>query len=266
MADAAQAARASFLSVAVWWLVFSIPLFRRVPEPPVRVEAGEAADAPPVRLALARVSRTLRELRSYRHAFLLLLAFVLYNDGINTIIRLATSSGTEIGIPRDALITAVLLVQFVGIPFAFLFGILAGWIGAKRSIYLALVIYTTIAVLAYDMETAGDFYLLAMLVATVQGGSQALGRSLFAAMIPRHKSSEFFGFFSIFEKFGAILGPAVFTLTTLATGSSRGAILSIIAFFVSGAIALSFVNVGAGQRAAREAETETQRARRRAGA
>jgi MFS transporter, UMF1 family len=253
--DAGQASRLAFLSVAVWWIVFSLPLLRRVPEPllrgmPQRQRRG-AVEAATV--AIRGLARTLRDLGRYKHALLLLVAFVIYSDGINTIIRMATSYGTEIGIDQSALITAVLLVQFVGIPFAFLFGLLAGAIGARASIFIALAVYTVISVMGYFMKTERDFYVLALMVAAVQGGSQALSRSLFASMIPRERSSEFFGFFSVFEKFGAIAGPATFELASATTGSSRGGILSVIAFFVIGAAILAMVDVREGQRAAQQA-------------
>lgn len=250
--DAGQASRLSFLSVAIWWLAFSVPLFRRVPEPRIPgVRSGETTIRV-LQKALMGLVQTIRDLRQFRNAFLLLIAFVIYADGIGTIQRLATSYGAEIGIDQSALITAILLVQFAGVPFAFLFGFLAGRIGAKLSIFVALAVYTVITAMAYYMKTERDFYVLALLVATVQGGSQALSRSLFASMIPKARSSEFFGFFTIFEKFGAILGPAVFEMASRSTGSSRSAILSVMVFFVAGAIVLSFVNVREGQQAVKE--------------
>ena len=145
-------------------------------------------------------------------------------------------------------------MQFVGIPFAFLFGILAGRIGAKRGILLALGVYVVISVAAYYMKTALHYFLLCMAVGMVMGGAQALSRSLFATMIPRHKSSEFFGFFGVFDKFAGILGPALFGTVIAATGSGRSAILTLILFFVVGAAILAFVDVEEGQRVAREAE------------
>jgi UMF1 family MFS transporter len=248
--DAALASRLSFLSVALWWPLFSIPLFRSVPEPPVPQSVRTQSAAAVVAAAFRGLGQTLKDLRRYRNAFLLLIAYVVYSDGINTIIRMATSYGTEIGLKQSALITAILLVQFVGIPFAFLFGMLAGRIGAKTSVFISLGVYTLISVMGYYMKTERDFYVLAMMVAAVQGGSQALSRSLFASMIPRDRSSEFFGFFSVFEKFGAIVGPAVFGLTSAVTGSSRSAILSVIVFFVIGAALLALVDVKEGQRSA----------------
>ena len=248
------ATRLSFLSVAVWWLGFSIPLFRTVPEPARALEADEQAGQHPVRAAFVRLGETLRELRGYRSAFLMMLAFLVYNDGIGTIIRMATIYGTEIGLDQGTLITALVLVQFIGVPFAFLFGQLASRLGVKRSIFVSLAVYIGISILAYGMTTATEFYVLAVLVGMVQGGSQALSRSLFASMVPRHKSSEFFGFFGVFEKFAGIVGPGVFAVMILVTGSSRGAILSIIAFFVIGGTLLWVVDVEEGRRVAREAE------------
>ena len=253
------ASRLSFVSVAVWWLGFSIPLFRIVPEPPRTLEVDERESESPVRASVVRLGETLRELRGFRQAFLMLVAFLIYNDGIGTIIRMATTFGTEIGLAQGDLITAVVLVQFVGVPFTLVFGQLAGRVGVKRAIFLSLAVYVVISLLAYGMTTAREFYVLALLVGMVQGGSQALSRSLFASMVPRHKSAEFFGFFGVFEKFAGIIGPAVFAIMILVTGSSRGAILSIIVFFVVGGVLLAKVDVDEGQRVAQDAEKDVRR-------
>jgi MFS transporter, UMF1 family len=241
-AQATLPTRLAFLSVAVWWVGFSIPFFRRVPEPPAlggnRVSLAET---------FTELGRTFSRLRSYRDAFLLLIAFLIYNDGVGTIIRMATAYGTELGIGRDALIGSIMIVQFVGIPFAFLFGALAGRITAKRAVFVGLVVYGAISVLAFYMTSATHFLILALLVGTVQGGVQALSRSLFASMIPRERSAEFFGFFAVVEKFAGIFGPLLFAQVIAATGSSRNAILSIIGFFVVGGALLHFVNVERGQ-------------------
>ena len=253
-AQATLPVRLSFLSVAIWWLGFSIPLFRRVSEPPRRLEPDEGIGQSALRVARARLRETFGELRQYRHAFVLLLAFLLYNDGINTIIRMATIYGAEIGVERDTMILAVMITQFVGVPFAFLFGLLSGALGAKRSILLGLFAYMGITVLGYFMTNATHFLMLAVLVGMVQGGTQALSRSLFASMIPSHKSGEFFGFFGVMERFGGSLGTGVMTALSLATGSSRNGILAIILFFVAGAFLLRKVDVAEGQRAARAAD------------
>jgi UMF1 family MFS transporter len=252
--EASLPARLAFVSVAVWWIIFSFPLFRKVREPARRLEPDETPRAAVVAIAFSRLGETLRQLVGFRQAFLMLLAFLIYNDGIQTIIKMATAYGTEIGIGQSELITAVLMVQFVGVPFAFLFGMLASRIGAKRSIFIGLLAYAVITMIGYFMTTATHFFILAGLVGMVQGGTQALSRSLFATMIPAHKSGEFFGFYSVFEKFSSIFGPLLFTVTIALTGSSRNAILSVISFFIIGAIVLAFVDVAKGQRAAREAE------------
>lgn len=248
--------RLAFLSVAVWWLVFSWPILRHVPEPPRMLERDEVGVRNLLVTPFVRLGETVRTLRTFKHAFLMLLAFLIYNDGIQTIIRMATAYGAEIGIPTSALTVAILIVQFVGVPFAFLFGMLAQRIGAKTAIFIGLLAYTAISIVGYFMSSARDFYILAFLVGMVQGGTQALSRSLFSSMVPAHKSGEFFGFYSVFEKFANIFGPLLFALTIWATGSSRAAILGVIAFFAVGAWLLSRVDVDAGRRMARDAERD----------
>jgi len=255
-AQATLPARLSFLSVAVWWLVFSIPLFRRVPEPGLGADAGRWADLHPVRATMMRLRETGRDLRRYRQGFLMLLAFLVYNDGIGTIYRMATIYGTELGIDDGAMIAAILIVQFVGIPCSFAFGALAGRLGVKRSITLGLIVYTLICIVGYYMKTSRDFLVLAVLVGTVQGGTQALSRSLFAGLIPRSRSGEFFGFFAVVEKFAGIFGPALFWAINQMTGSSRGAILAIFGFFAVGGLLLAMVDVEEGRREARAGDAE----------
>ena len=254
--DTATATRLTFVSVAIWWLVFSIPLFRRVPEPAVQLGPGERLGANAVLAGARRLGRTFRELRRYRQAFVLLLAFLLYNDGIQTMIRMATIYGTGIGLPEGAMIAALLLTQFIGVPCAFLFGMAAGRVGAKTAIFAGLGVYLVISLLGYFMSTAAHFFLLAGLVGMVQGGTQALSRSLFASMVPRHKASEFFAFFGVFERYAGVLGPAIFALVVEYTGSGRSAILAVSGFFISGGAVLALVDVSGGRRDARAAEAE----------
>jgi UMF1 family MFS transporter len=154
------------------------------------------------------------------------------------------------------MILALLVTQFVGVPFAFAFGMVADRVGAKRAVFAGLAVYALITVLGYYMRTAFHFFALAVLVGMVQGGTQSLSRSLFASMIPRYKSSEFFAFFGVFERYAGILGPAVFAWVVSHTGTSRNAILSVIVFFVVGGAILTLVDVDAGRRAARAAEAE----------
>ncbi len=250
----ASVSRLAFVGVAVWWGVFSLPLFLRVPEPPRQIEADELDAGSAVRVSFRRLKETFQEIKTYRQAFQMLLAMLIYNDGIGTIVRMAGIYALDRGVPEKHIVIAILLVQFIGIPFAFLFGALAGRFGPKKSILAALVVFTVVCIVAYNLETTREFYIIAFMVGAVQGGAQALSRSLFASMIPKHKASEFFGFFSVFEKFAGIIGPFVFGWMILLTGSTRGAILSVIAFFVIGGAILAFVDVEAGRRHAREME------------
>jgi len=252
--DAGTAVRLSLASVGVWWLVFSIPIFRQVPEPPRAVGGKTAPGGGLLATGVTRLIATFKELRTYKQAFMLLVAFLIYNDGIQTIIRMATTFGTQIGIDQNAMITALLITQFIGIPFAFMFGMLAERIGAKTAVFGGLAVYAVIVILGYNMSSAAHFYALALLVGMVQGGTQALSRSLFASMIPKHKSSEFFAFFGVFERYAGVLGPLVFAVMVEATGQSRNAILAVLGFFIIGGFLLAFVNVEEGRRAARRAE------------
>ena len=251
-------ARLAFLSVAIWWLLFSIPILRVVREPPVKLEEDEQRGLNPVKVAFQRLAETFQALRGYKQAFLMLVAYLIYSDGIGTITRMAATYGTELGIPQSSLITAILLVQFVGIPFTFAFGMLAGRIGTKPSIFLGLMVYAVISIFGYYMKTATHFYILALLVGTVQGGTQALSRSLFASIVPAYKSGEFFGFFSVFSRFAGILGSFLFAVIIARTGTMRPAILAVIVFFILGALLLYFVDVDEGQRRATEEEEKAR--------
>jgi UMF1 family MFS transporter len=249
-ADSVSAIRASFVSVALWWVVFSIPLFRKVPEPPA---AGPANGGFALGAAFRRLGQTLKDIRRYRNAFLLFIAMLLYQDGIQTVIRMSSVYGAEVGIEQTSQIAAFVMVQFVGIPFAFLFGALGTRIGTKRCIFIAIGVYIAATTLAYFMTSVVHFFLLAFLVATVLGGSQALSRALFARMIPHDRTSEFFGFYAVSERFATVFGPALFTISVMVTGSSRAAILAIIGLFIAGAFVLSMVNEEEGTRAAASA-------------
>lgn len=243
--------RLAFLSVALWWFVFTLPLMRRVPEPPALL----ASAVNPGKSGLfVGVRQTLAEIRQYPEAFKLLVAFLLYNDGILTIIRMAAIFGAGLGLASGDMILALLLVQFVGIPCSFLFGAIADKVGTKHAILGALGVYGCVALLGYYMQTSWHFFVLAGLVALVQGGAQALSRSLFSSLVPRQKSAEFFGFFAVGEKFAGVLGPTLFAVVALNTGSSRSAMLWVLGFFVVGGGLLARVNVQKGREQARAAE------------
>ena len=256
--DTTTASRLAMLSVAVWWALFSIPVFRYVAEPPRRVSATDVLGVNPVAAGFRRLRETFSEIRRYRPLLIFLIAFWLYNDGIGTIIKMATIYGTEVGIGQTDLIGALILTQFVGIPFAFAFGGLARRIGAKSCLYLALAVYTLIAIGGYFLAEAWQFWVLAFAVATVQGGAQALSRSLYGSMVPRAQSSEFFGFMRVSDKFAGILGPLLFALVGQWTGSSRLSIVALIAFFLGGMLLLTQVDVEEGRRIARLEDSEFQ--------
>jgi len=252
--EATLPVRLALVSAAVWWVAFSVPLFLRVPEPPRRLIPGESPLVSPARAALTRLVGTFRDLRGYRHAFVMLLAFLLYSDGIATIIRMAAIYGATLGLEQNSLIAAILITQIVGVPFAFLFGALSGRIGAKAAVLGGLVVYMGITVLGYMMTTATHFLILATLVGMVQGGTQALSRSLFARLIPRHRSGEFFGLYGVMDRFAGSIGTLAMAGVVAKTGDPRLAILTVIVLFVAGALILTRVDVAAGERAARAAE------------
>ena len=254
--DADQATRLTFLSVSIWWALFSIPLLLRVREPPRSLEAGETVGVNPVRVGFSRVFETLRELRQHKQVFIFLLAFWFYNDCVGSIIKLGAIYGAEIGIPQKTIFLTFLVVQFVGIPFTFAYGWLAGKIGVKRGLMLALAVYFGVCIYAPTIDSPAQFMLLGIFVATSQGGAQALSRSIFASIVPKTKSSEFFGFFSVSAKFAGIFGPLIFAIVSMSMGSSRPGILSLIVFIVIGMILLSRVDVEEGRRAAAEEDEE----------
>jgi len=248
--DAEWGTRCAFLTVSVWWAIFSVPILKNVSEPPVVPITGESAN--PLKGSLQRLTLTFKNIRRHREAFKFLMAFWLYNDGIGTIISMAVIFGAEINIAQEHLIGSILAVQVVGVPFSILFGKIAGRTGAKKAILAGLFIYTGIAVGGYFIQTALHFWILAILVGFVQGGTQALSRSLFGTLIPRNRSAEFYSFYDVSSKFAGIIGPAVFGVVGQMTGSSRLSIVSLVVFFLVGGLVLLTVDVKKGR------ETATQ--------
>ena len=237
--------RLSLFSVAIWWAVFSIPIFKNVPEPIRKVEKSEVGLGY-VTVGFKRFFAALKNISKFKDLFLFLLAFFVYANGIGTIITMAVAFGTDLGFGMTILIGTLLLVQFVAAPFSIFFGKLSKKIGVKKSIYITLIIYTLIAVVGYYMNKEWHFILLGLGVATVQGGSQALSRSLVGQLMPKSKSAEFYGFFSVSEKFNTVIGPAMFSLINMLTGNSRLAIISLIVFFLAGMLLLTRVDIGRG--------------------
>lgn len=246
--NATVASQISFVSVGIWWFIFSLPLFKNIhEEKKVAVKRDKSYAA----IGIKRVTTTFKEIKQYKHLLIFLFAFWMYNDGISTIIKMATIYGRDIGIDKNSLIAALLITQFVGIPCTFFFGWLAKKITAKRALYITLFAYICIVILGYFMSSALHFYMLAICVGLVQGGAQSLSRSIFGRMIPDNKHAEFYGFYGISSKFAAIFGPFLFALVGQLTGSSRLGIISLIIFFIGGIILLKFVNVEQGIRDAK---------------
>ncbi|WLR51184.1 MFS transporter [Bacillus tianshenii] len=241
--NAQLATQLAFASVGIWWFAFSLPLFLNVKDR----KRGAVSNTSYIKTGFHRLRNTFKEIHHYKQLFVFLLAFWLYNDGISTIIKMATIYGRDIGIGSTDLIAALLITQFVGIPFSFLFGWLAVKIKAKRALMLALFVYVLIVIFGYFMSSALHFYILAMTVGVVQGGAQALSRSIFGRMVPRHKEAEFFGFYGVSSKFAAIFGPFVFAIVGQLTGSSRFGIVSLLVFFIIGLYLLSRVDIEKGE-------------------
>ena len=247
--------RLSFVSVAIWWLLFTLPLLFRVKEPERRIDLDEKG-MHAIQVSFKRLGRTFSELKKYRDLSLGLLAFWVYANGIGTIITMATIYGNELGFSRTTLIGTLLMVQFLAAPFAYLFGWLSKKIGTKKSIYLSLSIYSLIAIAGYFLYHEWQFWALGAAVATVQGGSQALSRSMIGKMMPKSKSAEFYGFFSVFEKFASILGPLIFGIISAIMHESRLSIAALIVFFIAGIIILTKVDIERGKKVALDEEQQ----------
>jgi len=237
--------RLSLVSVAVWWAVFSIPIFRHVKEPQRMIQKGEET-LNVITVGFKRFFQALAEISNFRDLFTFLLAFLVYSNGIGTIITMAVALGTDMGFGTLTLIGTLLLVQFVAAPFAILFGKLPKKLGLRQTINLSLLIYIIIAIIGFFMTKEWHFILLGLAVATVQGGSQALSRSLIGQLMPKSKTAEFYGFFSVSEKFNTVLGPLVFAVVKTITGNSRLAIISLVIFFLAGIVILAKVNIERG--------------------
>ncbi|MBP6514129.1 MAG: MFS transporter [Steroidobacteraceae bacterium] len=236
LADAAAAVRVSFITVAVWWLVFSVPVLLFVNE---QRPAQPPSWARAVRGAWGELRETVHTIRRYRPLVWFLLAYWLYIDGVNTVIKMAVDYGLSLGFPQSALIAALLITQFVAFPAALAFGALGERIGARNGIFIAIAVYAAATVGAYFLTQTIHFYALAVVIGLVQGGIQSLSRSYFGSLVPPGKNAEFFGFYNMMGKFAAVLGPLLVGVTTLVTGDPRMGMLSLLLLFVGGAVLLA---------------------------
>ena len=239
LADSTAAVQWSFLTVAVWWGGFSLATFYWVPEPIVLPSPSVGNS---VGQAWRQILTTLRHARDRKPLFLFLLAYWFYIDGVDTIIRMAVDYGLSLGFAAPDLITALLMVQFVGFPAALLFGRLGQYWGVKRSLFLAIGVYMLITIWGAFMHHRWEFFGIALAVGLVQGGIQALSRSYYAKMIPPEQAAEFFGFFNFLGRFATIFGPLLIGFVAVTTESSRLGIASVAVFFVAGGILLYFVD------------------------
>lgn len=239
MKSAVQGTLASFITVAIWWFVFSMPLAFNIKD----TAAGESLPiGKAISAGIRQLKITFSEIRKLRNVFIFLIAYWLYIDGVDTIIVMATKFGSDLGFESQDLIKALLITQFVGFPAAIAFGFLGEKLGTKRALYLALGVYTVVTWFGYRMKSVNEFYILAAVIGLVQGGVQSLSRSYYSRLIPQDKAAEFFGFYNMLGKFATLIGPILMGTVTYATGNSRLGVLSLAILFISGALVLSSVH------------------------
>ena len=248
--NAIAAIQVSFILVAIWWALFSIPVFYCVKEPLSAKRTAENVN--PVVAGWLQLRQTFSEIRQLKVVMIFLLAYWLYIDGVDTVVRMAVDYGLSLNLDSSDLIKALLLTQFISFPSALLFGFLGKHAGVKRGIYTGLLVYIVVIFWAWRMQEAWEFYWLAALIGLVQGGVQSLSRSLYARLIPQRRSAEFFGFYNMLGKFAAVLGPFMVGGITLLTGSHRQGMLSILVLFITGAVLLFYVDIKKGQQLARQ--------------
>lgn len=253
MSDKGLAARITFITASIWWAVFTIPLILNIKEP----RKTSQVEGNFLKAAFRELSKTFHRIKRYRQLTKFLIAFLIYNDGIYTIFKMAAIYGTELGLKQNTLIGALLLGLVVGVPSAIFFGWLAKHIGAKKCIYICLFGYALISIGGFFISNPIDFWILGAAVGIVMGGAQALSRSFFSSMIPKAKTAEFFGFYGMSSRLGGFLGPLVFALVGQMTGNSRYAIVSILVFFIIGAVLLSRVDQKEGLSVARLEDAES---------
>jgi UMF1 family MFS transporter len=240
LADASAAVRVSFLIVAVWWLVFSLPLLLLVHEPD---GTGLQVSLVVFQQGFTRLWKTLHEVRKLRNVWMFLIAYWLYIDGIDTIVRMAVDYGLSLGFDQKSLIMALLITQFTGFPSALLFGWFGSRYGPRAGIFIGLAIYVLVTIRASVMTEPSEFYLLAFAIGLAQGGVQALSRSMYARMVPVGRTAEFFGFYNMLGKLAAIIGPVMMGWVGTISGSSRVGILSLLLLFICGAVILFNVEI-----------------------
>jgi len=236
-----EAMKVSFLLVAIWWAVFSVPIFLFVKEPARTNNNSRGISV--IFSGFSTLFKTFKSIRQYKIVFTFLLAYWFYIDGVDTIVRMAVDYGLALNINSADLIMALLVTQFIGFPSAIGFGYLGNQLGTKLGIQIAIVMYIVVVIWAYQLNSVWEFYMLAVMIGLVQGGIQSLSRSLYASIIPASRSAEFFGFYNMLGKFSAVIGPIMMAWVVVLTGSHRIAMLSIVVLFVVGWVLLRYVDV-----------------------
>ena len=229
----------SFMLVALWWFTFSLPIYLNVKEP-IQSSSSKSINRI-VKEAFSSLLNTARSIKEYKSAVVFLLAYFLYMDGVDTIIRMATSYGSDIGLSATSMIQALLLTQFIGFPATLAFGYYADKFGYKYSLSFAIIVYIFVVLFSSQMDTAMEFYVVACVVGLVQGGVQAISRSFFSTLIPTNKAAEFFGFYNFIGKSSVFIGPFMVSGIALVSGNPSYGILSLLILFIPGLILLWMV-------------------------
>ncbi len=237
--DTMLCTRLSFIITGAWWLIFTLPLLFTYKQKYGRPRNPEDTVAHVAAEAFKGVGHTFREIMSNKAVFLYMIAFFFYIDGVHTVISMATSYGSSLGIDSTQLVLALLVTQFVAFPSSIAYGKLAGKVGTLRMILIAVVAYMCIVLFAaFFLKTAVEFWILAILVGLFQGGIQALSRSYFGKIIPKEKSNEYYGFFDIFGRYASVLGTLLVSLVTSLTGDPSLGVLSIGILLIVGFVLL----------------------------
>lgn len=231
----------SFLSVAIWWSIFTLPLIKFVIERKGEITSLSLAST--VKNSFFRVINTFKEIRQYKNLFYFLVAYWLYMDGIDTVVRMALAFGSDIGLASSELIVALIITQFIGFPSTIFFGLLAERFGLKILLYIGIGIYILICFGGLVISTIFGFYLLAGVIGLVQGGVQSVSRAVFSKMVPDGKDSEFFGFYNLVGKSAVIFGPMMMGLVSYLFSDPRAGIISLLILFIPGLLVLRMVEI-----------------------